>query len=318
MLKVERFPLSGGNLQRQELILPTVSDKDFREAGLRHFGKLNSEELEENRPNEQFIKTREIPTPPLNCPVSIDYDGIMSQRMVWSKERLQGFAKTSDLRSHVTILRGSDDPPTEYESQGEILVWKRPFDILGASRKRSHLSNPGEVTISFGAAEAEIYIHDRILEEQVRKEDRGQFNEYLFIEKINRLVRQGLKKILAKEKSYQLVEVCGSEAIIVLINGIPTFISASSFTLAVTDTFKNYLVDLGLILVGGAMGAYEVGLARSTVDKISLLKEKIQTTGYEYVRSLKDLIPLKHVSDFLAGNIYLATKGRNIVSHNNR
>lgn len=258
--------------------------------------------------------------------IIVDYNGNFADRMQWNEKKLAEFARVSDLRTKITIVDGDEYPRASVTEIGDTLAWKR-FSPLDFFRKRE-AGNLSEVSDE-GNAEATIFLNHHIITQDVMQRYKGRVDEKLVAKQINDLVKGGLLEITAKEK---LLQTFGSLLIDgVLLTGSGVFLGAAAFFVfgepltninifirdsiahvPESDDFVRFatatMVKLGELGVAG----YAI---KASLTYLNKARQKLNDDPIgEYFTSARDYNLFKHPANLIAGNIYLATAGRQLVT----
>ncbi len=261
--------------------------------------------------------------------ITIDYNGNCANRIDWQTERLALFAKVTDLRTKIIIKDSDDRPQLGIESLGENLIWKKfanPLDFLPV---KPLLGEKLRVATNFESGEATIYLNHHVITRDVVQRCKGRIDERLFVEQVNTLVKQGLGNVLAKEKQKQVLSSLYTDAKVGFFGGISyAFFAYRPFSYLIDSLHSmtsipenhNSLKDFDDIIhyFLGRIIDFGLGSEAFMYTLIFLLRTSlnfIQAGGNEkYIRSFRDLNPISHTQNYLAGRRYLATEGKELVT----
>lgn len=128
------------------------------------------------------------------------YNGVLAQSLSWNQERLDAVARGSDLRTTITIREGDACEQRSYEDLGETLAWKRLANPLDLFRIAIGKRRQVEVGPIFPEGMADVFINHQLVMEEVMKRRPGRLDERLLAKSFDKLTRQGINNILAREK----------------------------------------------------------------------------------------------------------------------
>lgn len=254
--------------------------------------------------------------------ILVEYDGNFADSLAWQQANLDRFAEKSDLRTDIFITRGENRPQINATNLGDILVWKgigNPRDLF---RKDTLTGEEVTVSTNFWQGEAVIYLHDQVITQNIMQRTKGRIDERLYADQANTLSKKGLMTVLAQEKQRQILNamiIDGGYAGLMTFSAAVTYLG---FIIIKNAPFTNLLGQMNpdpifQIFIRSAELLYGIGLpatcAKGLLDIFGDLRSFPSPPG-RYFHSKWDLNPLKHVKSFSEGNIYLSTKGREIVS----
>ncbi len=258
------------------------------------------------------------------------YNGMLSDSLSWNQQSLDEISQKADLRTTIVIREGDATPQTTYEGVGDTLAWKRlatPSDLL---RRAINRKGWVETTPVYSNARADIYINHHLLTQEVREKSKGAFDQELFVQNCDSLVRDGVGNILAQEKQLmtlrsaiilglnataigigaELTNLCFQGAFTGLFVSPPS--EAFSFNMDVLDSYTNYY---GSRLVENAFGVKFGAFTCFEALQMVLDGLKARRSNNPYVRGFQDEFnPIKPVKDYLAGYTALKLSSEPLVS----
>jgi hypothetical protein len=135
--------------------------------------------------------------------IGITYGGILAERMEWKRNVLGQFERVADLRTAVEIT--NSDNPERYDvvALGDTLALRKVGDVQDLFTRRQTPRRFLAVETNLSTARATITIDDQGLASEALKKG-TKFDETLFTQKVNKLVKDGLRSVLSTEKRHQL------------------------------------------------------------------------------------------------------------------
>lgn len=271
--------------------------------------------------------------------ITVDYNGNFARSLNWNQANLDEFARASDLRTRITIKEGAYRPRFVTDTLGDVLIRRHfatPLDIFG---RHTSVRRRVTTTTDFKAGEAAIILDHHIISYDVVQRCKGKIDDRLFAKQLNSAVIDGLSNVLAQEKRAQLLSSLSIDGkhlattglLVGIIGGISygfivlnpfgalfnflfppkpmtgdPFIDFLRYASGLSWKFAGVVYDYGLSLIA---------LMQTTLSLIEGVRNLSLAVGKDnYIRSLGDLNPLRHVNNFTMGEIYLVTKGRKIVT----
>jgi hypothetical protein len=197
-----------GKAENRPEIIEDFERKRLKEV-LRQIEEKSKEEDPEPEPNPEPVE----PQPPRSSPISVNYTGTLSQKLVWDEAMIAQVAENADLRTRVLITSSSrQSEKNNTENLGEVLIYKKMVDLkdlfIRVRRKQEF-----EVTIDEKRARATVTIFDKCISERVRQSQQGRMDEAAFAEALNQSVNQALQSVISWEKMHQAKVSAGQRAI---------------------------------------------------------------------------------------------------------
>lgn len=264
-----------------------------------------------------------MPTPETVGSIIPAYNGVLAQSLFWNQERLNAVARGSDLRTTITIREGGVREQISYENLGETLAWKRlanPSDLFRIDIGKRRQIEVGPI---FPAGKADIFVNHQLVMEEVMERRPGRLDERLLAQSFDRLTRQGINNILAREKLVMATRSGISTSIDLTFLGIGAGLAYLFFQGALTgllvrppteplswhpDVIHSYQVYYGARLMESLMGMvwvlFDVNIA---LDMMRCGREA-RNSNDPYQRGFNDIYnPLKPIKDYLQGYVLLKT-----------
>jgi hypothetical protein len=132
--------------------------------------------------------------------ITPNYQGTLSDNLIWNSEILNKFSWLSSLRTNITIKEGEVRPTNNYETLGDTLAWKgvgNPLDLFKTSVSRN-----GYVDVVFNPNEpsAEVRLNHYLIANDIQQASRKKFDQQEFVKRLNSATQDGIIRVLAKEK----------------------------------------------------------------------------------------------------------------------
>lgn len=245
--------------------------------------------------------------------IGITYHGVLAERMDWKRDILGQFEQLADLRTAVEIT--SSDNPEEFDvvGLGDTLALRKVGNIQDLFSRRQNPKKFLAVQTNLSTARATITIDDQGITSESLKQGR-KFDGDEFTQKVNKLVKEGLRSVLSTEKKHQLrtsltLEAGMSSPLLFAIPGL-IFVIEQIGNSANSD-IMSILVGLGSTLGGAGIGErFGISIIEKTEDKL------LNESNFVYVLDeFEDISHSpKHLSDLIQGRRFLATDKNKIVT----
>lgn len=268
---------------------------------------------------------------PIGCVVVL-YDGTLSEKLDWDRDKLDGFAAAADLRSIVRVTSSTEQGgSSEYSSLGEVAIWKRFGNPLDLFRRRTKESKTSFVGINDKSGEVEICIKDQELSRELRDKNQGALNEIKYVNALAHEIGIGIQASLNWEKLQQVresVKFLGIPAlgIGVALSGLYigirlNFEGLSDMVFFVGRLSKEIIAPDNKDLLHGMTARIGLDLAKCLAGSATLRGSGIilrnmrsKTPDGKYIKSFRDFNTAKHIKDWIKGSFYLRTTGRQMVT----
>ena len=323
-----------------------VSDSGFEAMTKVYFAHKNSSEPPRLRRYSRIKKPNLVENDPIGQ-ISVNYDGTLSEKLEWSQDILVALTRRSDLRSNVKISSSGElDGNSDYVSLGHVAAWKRLGNSLELFRRRLKTSSNSSVDTNERMSAVEITLKDQQISKTVREKNNGVFDNGQYVQELNSIVRGDLQRSLNWEKLNQIKQ--GTGLVTFAVAGTATFIiieaSAAYICIQALKDFSpvigHFVSDVQILArnitgkgvvnevessdyimmkmaLGFAKGLFGMGIAtlgfNAASGALHGVRERMNGRNSRYMSSLKDLNPLKHVSDLVKGSVYLSRNGKNLV-----
>ncbi|HKC14502.1 MAG TPA: hypothetical protein VKC89_00875 [Patescibacteria group bacterium] len=243
------------------------------------------------------------PEAPIPSKIRVVYGGLFSDRMNWNREVIDQFAAASDLRTQVIIQSSDQRERFNTVVLGDTLALKRRVPTIVPRQKRDELV---EVHSNFPAGVAYVTIRDQdLLQRDLQRRDHTHPEE--FVKNVNKLVKKGLRRLVFEEKKYQATTAVKIDSELVgsgLITAFSYFLAESS----TYDVVRGAGVD-----VGGSYWSLTFlkllmlySFMEMTTKSVKWLNE---STDKNYIATVTDLLPPKHLAKIPAGAVNLLSNG---------
>lgn len=251
------------------------------------------------------------------------YNGVLAQSLSWNQERLDAIARRSDLRTTITIREGDAREEATYENLGETLAWKKlvnPADLfrIGIKRRRQV-----EVSPIFPGGKADVYVNHQLVMQEVMEARQGRFDEKLFAQTFDKLTRQGINSVLAREKLIMAARsgiIMGTDLTFLglgaglanlLFQGTLTGILFQPPTEPLSwnhEVLDSYVFYYGSRFIEGALGLRAAVIDVNIVLDMVKSSREARSSNNPYQSGFNDIYnPLKPMKDYLQSYILLKT-----------
>lgn len=273
----------------------------------------------EQRDGQRVNPEAEVPGPKL---ITVNYEGVLSDRLNWNKGVLRVFEDRSHLRTRIAIVSGTLNDRNQTVQMGDTLALRKSTDASVLFDAHSQPSRLLDVTTNFQSGQAVIAIDDQGIADEIMKKSRT-FNQGEFADKMDALTKEGLKTVLGKEKRMlaqlalefdshiAITAVMTLTALYCLNNIVQDAITTLTSNNA-TDKVPDALLQLGIM--AGLLKVETVAFDKVDNYLDSKVEERLNMDSYDANSTADVYLPPVHLVRSHNGKAYLDKKGVRIAS----